>query len=107
MSISKTTTIDLITKSNGNIYVLIIVADEPWVDENNFRYRLQEKLNNYASYFLDGQMRKDYSDCRQTRITVRISSSSPIPTDLQSFISDMANALYTYGIDIETETVND
>ena len=104
MSISQTNQIDLVSQSKKTSeYVLIIVADEPWVDSDEFRYQLQEKLNNYCSYFRDGQMMQEYPACKQQRITVRIDSSATIPKRLLEFISKLSEAIKSYGVDIKTE----
>lgn len=105
MSISKTDKVDLISKKKTGEYELIIVADEPWVVNRLQKEYLQEKVNNYCNYFLDGQMAEEYPDCHQKRITVRISSSSEIPEYAMMFISQLAGAFNKYGLDIITEVV--
>ncbi len=102
MSISQINKVDLVTQSRTGEYFLIIVADEPWIDNDDFKYQLQEKLNNYCSYFLDGQMLQEYPDSKQQRITVRISSTTTIPKRLLEFISNLSKATKSSGIDIET-----
>jgi len=104
MSISRVDKIDLVTRSKekGN-YTLIIVADEPWEDSDEFRYMLQEKINSYVTYFLDGQMKKEYADCKQNRITIKISSTVPIPGHVLTFLSKISEVLYPHGVEIEIE----
>jgi len=106
MSISKVDKIDLVSrcKATGN-YELVIVADEPWENSDEFRYKLQEKLNNYSTYFLEGQLKKEYPDCRQNRITVRISSTTSIPEDSVHFIEKISDAFRPHGIDVATEVL--
>lgn len=105
MSISQINKVDLISQSKTGEFFLIIVVDEPWVDSDEFKYLLQEKLNNYSAYFLDGQMLQEYPDCKQQRVTVRISSTTAIPKRLQEFISKLSEATKSYGIDIETTLI--
>lgn len=103
MSISAVDKVDLVSKKKTGDYVLIIVADEAWEDGDEFRYKLQEKLNNYCSYFLDGQMKKEYPDLKQKRITVSISSPTSIPPHTLVFIKKAARAFKMTGLDIEVE----
>jgi len=104
MSISLIDKIDIITRSNnGKDYVLIVVADEPWDNSNELKYNLQEKFNNYAAYFLDGQMLQDYPDCNQNTITIRVSSTTPIPDHILEFIFEISKVLEPDGVMIETE----
>lgn len=81
--------------------MLVIVVDEPWQDSDEFRSLILEKLNNYSSYFLDGQMQRQYPDCKQIRIAVRLSSSMEIPQHAQLYIDRLANAFKEHGLDIE------
>jgi hypothetical protein len=107
MSISQIDKVDLVARSKKTgAYSLIIVADEPWLDSDEFKYQLQEKLNNYCSYFLNGQMMQEYMDCNQQRITVTISCTTTIPRGLLEFISKLSEAVESHGIDIETELIN-
>jgi len=83
--------------------MLVIVVDEPWQDSDEFRSLILEKLNNYCSYFLDGQMRREYPDCTQTRICVRLSSTQRIPEHARVYISELADAFKEHGLDVETK----
>jgi|SRR6266705_1724576 len=103
MSITAIDKVDLVSKKKSGEYVLIIVADESWEDTDDFRHKFQEKLNNYCSYFLDGQMKKEYPDLDQRRITVNISSTTPIPPEAEDFIKKAARAFKMTGLDIESE----
>jgi hypothetical protein len=105
LSISAIDKVDFVTRNPAGKYVLVILADEPWEDTDDFRGRLEEKANNYTSYFLDGQMRKQYPDCKQDRITIRISSSTQIPQHAAGFIRQLGDALAEHGIDFETEVI--
>jgi hypothetical protein len=106
MSISATDKIDLVSKKKTGEYVLVIVADEPWRDTDDFRYQLQAKLNSYCSYFLDGQMKKQYPDLDQKRITVSISSTVPIPPESKDFIRKATLAFKLTGLNIESEELS-
>jgi hypothetical protein len=103
MSISATNKVDLVSKKKSGEYVLAIVADDPWQDTDDFRSKLQEKLNNYCSYFVDGQMKKQYPDLNQKRIIVSVASSTPIPVEGKEFIRRAAMAFKLTGLDIEAE----
>jgi hypothetical protein len=103
MSVSATNKVDLVSRKKSGEYVLVIVADEPWQDTEDFQRSLQAKLNNYCAYFLDGQMKKEYPDLNQRRITVAIHSATPIPAESVELIKRAARAFKMTGLDIEAE----
>jgi hypothetical protein len=61
--------VDLITEKDGVCYLYVIQSDE--LDDER-TLALQEKLNNYLSFILDGQFVKEYPERAQLRRVVRI-----------------------------------
>lgn len=52
--IADTYTIDLVAQDADGTYLLVMVEDRPWGTHPDQSAQLQEKLNTYASYVLDG-----------------------------------------------------
>ncbi len=50
--------------------VLVVVQDEYLSKEDTFA--LQEKLNNYLCYAIDGQLFRDYPECAGKRLVLQI-----------------------------------
>jgi hypothetical protein len=104
MALREANKIDLVARTKeSSDYMLVIVVDEPWQDSDEFRSLILEKLNNYCSYFLDGQMRREYPDCTQARILVRLSSTEKIPEHERVFLARLADSFKEHGLDIETK----
>ena len=103
MSVSATNKVDLVSRKKNGEYVLVVVADEPWQDTEEFQRMFQDKLNNYCAYFLDGQMKGEYADLNQRRITVAIHSATPIPSYSIELIKRAARGFKMTGLDIEAE----
>ena len=102
VTLHETKKVDLVTrtKESGD-YMLVVVVDEAWDVANDFRTRLLAKLNNYAAYFLDGQMRRDYPEMRQDRMQVRISSMEKIPPAGWAYVTQLTDAFRQHRLDIE------
>jgi hypothetical protein len=98
--------VDLVSRSkDSGEYMLVIVIDEPWQDSDAFRARILEKLNNYCTYFLDGQMYREYPDCQQQRMPVRLSSIEEIPEYAREYVSRLSDAFKQHRLDVEAKQI--
>jgi len=61
--------IDFLTHKD-NVCSLYIVQSEPLTDE--LTLKLQEKINNYLTYALDGQLDEQYPDLRNMKLRIQI-----------------------------------
>ena len=61
--------VDLITEKDGICYLYVVQSDEL---DGERTLALQEKLNNYLSFILDGQFEKEYPERAVLRKVVRI-----------------------------------
>jgi hypothetical protein len=57
--------------------VLVIRHDAPWDGSDAQLYLLQEKLNAYVSFALDGEMAAAYPDFAQRPVALRIDCAAP------------------------------
>jgi len=64
-----TEVIDFITQKD-NVCALYIIQSESLTDE--LTLKLQEKINNYLTYALDGQLDKEYPDLRNMKLRIQI-----------------------------------
>jgi hypothetical protein len=61
--------VDLIAEKDGACYLYVVQSDE--LDDEK-TLALQDKLNNYLSFILDGQLKEEYPDKALLRKVVRI-----------------------------------
>ena len=61
--------VDLIAEKDGVCYLYVVQSDE--LDDEK-TLALQDKLNNYLSFILDGQLKEEYPDKALLRKVVRI-----------------------------------
>ena len=91
--------IDLVTiTSDGKAIQLWIVQDEPWSGSEDQVVSLQDKINNYLSFALDGQLQESYPDAagRSWRIVVHCQSGPPDSTTAE-FLSRVSDAVADCG----------
>jgi len=85
--------VDLITQNpdNGDFKMHLVIEATEVYPEFKFEKYLAEKLNSYASYFLDGQMSAAYPDLDQTEIMVLIQSDREINLKEMMIINRVAH----------------
>ncbi len=78
MSLERANVIDAlgIEESSGRV-ILVIRQDMPWEGSAAQLYLLQEKLNAYLSFALDGEMAGAYPDFAERPIGLRIDCATP------------------------------
>lgn len=84
MSLDQSNVIDAlgIEEASGRV-VLVIRHDAPWDGSDAQLFLLQEKLNAYLSFALDGEMAEAYPDFAARPLALRIDSASlPEPRTL-------------------------
>jgi hypothetical protein len=105
MSVREIQKVDLVTRKDGIYYLYIYIDDEELEETDIFLESLKAKVNNYATYFLNGQMLFNYPDLNQDRMTVRISTTKKMPTGVSDFFDRLRDAMKPYKIDLEAEVI--
>lgn len=77
MSLDKPGVIDAIgiDETSGRV-VMVIRHEAPWDGSDSQLYLLQEKLNAYLSFALDGEMAETFPDSKDRPLSLRIDTSS-------------------------------
>jgi hypothetical protein len=70
--IADTNTIDLVGQDADGAYLLIMIEDRPWVTDPDQAAQLQEKINSYAGYILDGSLARQYPETEARMVCIRL-----------------------------------
>ncbi len=90
--------VDLVTEKDGVCYLYVVQSDEL---DGERTLALQEKLNNYLSFILDGQLKEEYPDKALLRKVVRIEFQHP-PTGIAAeFLERLRPVFETEGVGFE------
>lgn len=78
--------------------VLLMIEDRPWGSDPKQLDQLQEKLNNYLDYILDGYLTKQYPDYLGKRARIELSSVSVPEGEAASLIDAIQSYLRSVNI---------
>ncbi len=102
MSLEQSNVIDAlgIDEASGRV-VLVIRHNDPWDGSGQQLYLLQEKLNAYLSFALDGEMASEYPDFVTRRLGVRIDCSTAPDPRTMHLLGHVRRQLQFQEIDLE------
>jgi hypothetical protein len=95
--------IDLYSETPARQQRLIAVIEAGEWQLPEAKWLLQEKLNAYAIYALDGQMHQMYPDSIGKPVSIVICPVDPIPPDIAKFIDQIAAILAQDGLTVTVE----
>lgn len=102
--LQKTSVIDLVTRSkDGRQYDLVLVVDSGEWRARNALHALQEKINSYASYALDGAMTTDYPESAGRSKSIVVQSIDLPPDDAVHFLSRVESLLKPEGLPVRLQ----
>lgn len=90
--------LDLVGVSADGIVQLFIVQDQPWTGSDAQLMSLQEKIQSYVAYALDGAMIRDYPEVAGKPWEIVIDSQTDAPDPrTQHVLTSLNERLAAYG----------
>lgn len=96
--------IDAFVVRDGTLYLYIIQADEL---DGERTLALQNKLNNYLAFILDGQLEEEYPDMVEWPKVVRLELRLTPVGVAAEFLNLVGNALEAEGVGFEFHVADD
>lgn len=93
--------VDLVAEEANGTALLVIVKEGRW-DVDVDVPALRAKMNTYAQFALDGGLYSHYPHLDRRPITIRLDSSTPLPTAITEVLSIAETKLRPYGITLTT-----
>jgi acetylornithine deacetylase/succinyl-diaminopimelate desuccinylase-like protein len=90
--------IDLVTTKDGQCFLDIIQVDRMSDDD---LFALQDKINSYLSFALDGQLAKMYPELASAPVTIRLNLGSDPSETQQRFFSAIRGLCHENRMDFE------
>jgi hypothetical protein len=104
MMLAKHNVIDLVASSNDKSkYVLVLVVEAGEWSLDDYLWLLQEKLNAYAAYALDGPLHKQCPDSVGKPVTIVVRPVDPMPDDAHILVAQVAAILAQDGLTVTVE----
>ncbi len=99
--LAQTSVVDLVSKDEhtGAYELLLVVEADEW-PLPGCHTLLQEKLNSYLAYLLDGQMQTEHPDASISRVEILIQSEQAPSSITAAFIQKMADAARECGVTV-------
>jgi len=98
IGISHPSVLDLITQSDKEIR-LILIEDRALSNED--APLLQEKLNNYVGYALDGELLKNYPESQDKQVVLRVEFNAQPAQLIKEFMRKYREAIAQYEVQVE------
>jgi hypothetical protein len=100
--LSKLDKVDLVLEGSQGWELVLVIEPGEW-DMSRRLWLLQEKINGYASFALDGQMHQMYPDSVGKPVSIVIRPVDPPPPDIAKFIDQIAAILAQDGLTVTVE----
>ncbi len=95
--------IDLVTDDPvGEEVLLVVVEERPWSGDRSELELLQQKLNNYLRFALDGAMQEQFPEFVHLRPRIRLYSRYPLDVEVAEFVKRAEPVLLAEGVAFET-----
>jgi hypothetical protein len=103
MSLLKTNQVDVVTfGDDGSMRLALAVYGGEW-RHRDAKLLLQEKLNAYAIYALDGQMHREHPDSIGKPVKIVVRPEEPVPSKIKPLLDQFAAILAQDGLTVTVE----
>ncbi len=100
--------IDLIAHdSKTGEVVLIMLEERPWDGSEHRLFQLQEKINAYLAFALDGEMAEAYPQFDGRKLRLQLDCVGMPGSDVVSFLSAVREQIEFQGINLEVRVMGD
>lgn len=86
--------------SDEGVVTLVMVENRPWEGSDLQLFQLQEKLNAYVSFALDGEMHDDYPAMRGLPVRIRLDCAAEPDDRTLQMLEMVAEQLSFQGIEV-------
>jgi hypothetical protein len=102
MTIEQQNVIDFVFPEDRDGNTSLIISDHlPWdTDETEHWYMLQEKVNHYLPFILDGQLRKEFPASKGRKAIIVIVAKYALNDASRAFVEKLAGHTRKYAIDL-------
>lgn len=87
------------------VVTLIMLEPRPWDGTELRLFQLQEKINAYLSFALDGEMAEAYPDLVSLPLRLQLDCTTPPDSMTVSFLSHVRDQIAFQGIDLQVRVM--
>jgi hypothetical protein len=97
--IEDTGSVDLVVARRDGTVVLSMFEERPWDGSEERLRQLEEKVNSYLSFVLDGHMAEQHPDIDPKQIQIRLDYTGQMDARTRALLPSIELTLAEYGID--------
>jgi len=97
--IADTNILDVVAQDADGTYMLVMIEDRPWDTDPIQAEQLQEKINTYANYILDGSFTRQYPETEGRPVRIRLDCTESPTGHFAHVIDHATDQLDALGID--------
>ena len=86
--------------------VLVMFEPRPWSGGDTQLFQLQEKLNSYLSFALDGEMTEQLPQLAGRRVRISLACAEPPPEPVVSLLAKVREQIAFQGVGLTVEGLN-
>jgi Family of unknown function (DUF6572) len=98
MTVDNPNTIDFVTLGSDGAAVLVMVEHRPWDGTDERLYQLQEKINRYAAFALDGELVQRYPELSQKPVRLELRYETAPDAKTAAFFLKVQDSLAKEGL---------
>ncbi|MCC7013452.1 MAG: hypothetical protein IT454_12885 [Planctomycetes bacterium] len=99
------TTIDLVSRRPDGALVLVMVEQRPWVGSDQRLRELQDKVNAYLSFALDGQMQREFPGSSAQGLVLHLDCAQAPDETVRALLGPLRSALKPLGVSFEVQVL--
>lgn len=99
--------IDLVSRRPAGEMVLVMIEHRPWDGTDQRLGELQDKVNAYLSYALDGQMQRDFPGSSARGLVLHLDCVNPPDETVRALLGPLREALQPLGVDFEVQVLGE
>ena len=92
------TAVDLVVARRDGSVTLSMLEERPWDGSDERVRELEEKVNAYLTFVLDGHMARDHPDLEPKRVTIQLDYMSRMDERTRALLPSIEATLAQYGI---------
>lgn len=95
--------IDLLAREPDGRFLLVMVEPRPWDGSDARLAQLQDKVNAYLAYALDGQLAREYPDASLAGLTLLLRCIEPPDAMVRGLVPPLRDALRPLDVRFEVQ----
>jgi hypothetical protein len=107
MTLEDASTVDLVVQKRDGSVVLAMFEDRPWDGSDERLRELEEKVNSYLAFVLEGHMRRQHPEIEADQVTIRLDYFNRMDERTRSLLPMIQATLKEYGIDFAIHQVRE